>query len=115
MTKELDPMCFKGFPMAITKDGCLIPCCYCDVPETMNDPDFKKLLAVSKIDNYDSIQEILENEEWKEFEENLKNDIGPHSCWNTCSKNTIIRQNNVIDPITKKEKIIETGTYYKGK
>jgi len=115
MTKKLDPMCFKGFPMAITKDGYLIPCCYCDVPETMNDLEFKKLLSVSKIDDYNTIEEILENDEWLAFENNLKNNIGPHSCWNTCSTGVDIRQNNAVDPETKEVKVVRTDNFYEGK
>ena len=87
--KELDPICFKGrIGMAITNNGELIPCCRLDDGRARyNDPEFQKLLAVSKISDYDSIDDILETKEWKLFYENLRNHIGPKPCWRTCGKN----------------------------
>lgn len=85
---KLDPLCFKDrIAFAVTNRGHLIPCCRCDDPLTMNDPEFQKLLAVSKISDYNSIEEILVTKEWKEFEENLRNHKGPHACFHTCRKN----------------------------
>jgi len=84
----LDPLCLKGkIAMAITNRGELIPCCRCDDPHTTNDTEFQKLLKVSKISDYDSIDEILKTKEWKRFKKNLENNIGPKACWETCRKN----------------------------
>ena len=63
--KKLDPACFKGYLMAITNQGYVIPCCWCDTPRTLNDPEFKKLLRVSNINFYDDLEEMFNNEEWK--------------------------------------------------
>lgn len=107
---KLDPQCFKGFPMAITNKGYLIPCCYCDDPKTMNDPEFQKLLAVSKISDNDNLEQIIFNKQWKRFEKNLRRHQGPHACMNTCKvredKNNIIRKDVHIDPNSKQ--IIKT-------
>tara|TARA_B100000424_G_scaffold67817_2_gene50280 strand:- start:10901 stop:11245 length:345 start_codon:yes stop_codon:yes gene_type:complete len=82
--KKLDPACFKGYLMAITNQGYVIPCCWCDTPRTLNDPEFKKLLRVSNINFYDDLEEMFNNEEWKNFYENLKQHKGPPACMNNC-------------------------------
>jgi len=99
MTKEikLDPICFRGtHMMAITNTGYLLPCCYCDHPSTLEDIEFKKLLAVSKIEDYETIDEILSKKEWIDFEENLRNHKGAPACIEVCrvreDKNNIIRK-----------------------
>lgn len=87
---ELDPQCFKGtIGLAITNRGQLIPCCRCDMPETMHDPEFKKLLEVSYIADYDSLDQILKTKHWKRFYKNLKRGIGVPACHFTCSKNKV--------------------------
>lgn len=84
---ELRPLCFEGtIAFAVTNRGHLIPCCRCDDPETMNDPEFQKLLAVSKIQDYESIDNILIKPEWIEFVKNLQQHRGPAACINTCRK-----------------------------
>lgn len=105
---ELDPMCLKGtIAMAITNRGELIPCCRCDDPHTIEDPEFQKLLAVSNISEYKSIEEILETSEWKKFAENLKNNVGPQACWYTCKKHKNqedIQTVSIVDTKNKKIK-----------
>lgn len=105
MEIKLDPQCFKGFPMAITNQGYLIPCCYCDHPTTMKDPEFQKLLAVSNINDYENLEDIINTKEWTDFEKNLKNHKGPRACIQTCqireNKDDIIRKDTHIDPKTK--------------
>ncbi len=82
---KLDPLCFKNeIALAVTNQGYLIPCCRCDVPSSMNDPEFKKLLAVSKISDVDDINEILLSEEWIQFYKNLINNKGLKACIDTC-------------------------------
>ena len=105
---QLDPMCLKNeVHVAITNRGELIPCCYLDTPNNNNyDSEFKKLLKVSKISDYDSIEEIYLTKEWLEFAENLRNNKGLGTCQIVCPKNRKTDVNNV----TRKEKV-----YYKGK
>ncbi len=100
MTVELKPKCFEDQQMAVTNRGHLIPCCYCDTQHTMNDLEFQKLLKVSKISDYNSIEEILNTNEWKEFYKNLQQNIGPRACQTVCAKNK-------KDPLNIKE--IEDG------
>tara|TARA_B100000085_G_C18547489_1_gene514506 strand:+ start:390 stop:731 length:342 start_codon:yes stop_codon:yes gene_type:complete len=85
MTIKLKPACFEGFPLAITNQGVLLPCCYCDDPHTTTDKEFKKLMAVSKLDDYDSIEQILATKQWKRFYKNLRRHVGPPACMTICS------------------------------
>ena len=104
---QLDPMCLKNeVHVAITNQGELIPCCYIDTPDNNLNSEYKKLLKVSKISDYDNIEEIYLNKEWLEFAENLKNHKGFKACQNICPKNRKTDINN----IARKEKV-----YYKGK
>ena len=104
---QLDPMCLKNeVQVAITNQGELIPCCYIDTPSNNLDPEYKKLLKVSKINDYDNIEEIYLTKEWIEFAENLRNHKGFSACRNICPKHRKIDINNVV----RKEKV-----YYKGK
>lgn len=81
----MKPMCFDKFAFGITNKGELLPCCHCDDPKTINDPDFKKLTEVSKLADYDKIEDIFKNKEWKEFYDLLIKDIPPcHACYQTC-------------------------------
>jgi len=83
--KYLMPKCFNGhLQAAITNRGHLIPCCYCDTKTNLSSPEMIKLLKVSKIEDYDSIEEILLTDEWLEFANNLASDKGPPACWNVC-------------------------------
>jgi hypothetical protein len=99
---KLDPICFKGFQMVVTNTGYLLPCCYCDDQWTLEDLEFKKLMTVSKIDEYDTLDEIVFSKEWKDFEENLINHKGPPACMSVCrvreDKNNIIRKDTWINP-----------------
>ena len=87
MEGELDPQCFKGtIGLAVTNRGQLIPCCRCDVPQVVNDPEFKKLLETSYIADYNDPMDIVQTKYWKRFYKNLKRNIGPICCYETCSK-----------------------------
>ena len=99
----LDPMCFYGdFPLSITNTGELIPCCYCDDPDTLNDPTFKKLLAVSNIKDYEHLEDIMNTKEWRKFAKRLTKHQGPPACINTCRRREdsedIIRKDTWINP-----------------
>ncbi len=87
---KMKPMCFEKFPFAMTNKGELLPCCYCDSTKNMNDPQFQPLLKVSKVSDYDKIDDIFETKEWKEFYELLTKDIPPCiACLKTCAVNSI--------------------------
>lgn len=101
---KLDPQCFKNnIAFAVTNRGELIPCCMCDDPPTINDPEFKKLLAVSKISDHNTIEDILRTKQWKKFYKNLKRHTGPAACWQTC------RSNKNINDI-QELRLIDTST-----
>lgn len=106
---KLDPKCFSEMPMAVTNDNLLLPCCFCDTPVNRTDPLMQDLLRVSKIKNYSSLDEIVETDEWIQFSENLKNNIGPVACKITCAvrdnQNDIVRKCTIIDPDTGEERI----------
>tara|TARA_B100000524_G_C23572111_1_gene342234 strand:+ start:46 stop:420 length:375 start_codon:yes stop_codon:yes gene_type:complete len=62
---------FQPMPLAIDNRGHLIPCCWCDHPKTTKAELYKPLYKVSKLEDYNSIDEILDTKEWKEFEDDL--------------------------------------------
>jgi hypothetical protein len=83
----LDPKCINGTTdMAVDNRGRLIPCCYCDVPGMTDDPEFAKLLEVSYLENYDSVEEILATKQWKRFFKRLKQNNGFPECNEACRK-----------------------------
>jgi len=86
--KKLEPKCLKGeIGMAITNRGELLPCCRCDDPKSYrNDESLWNLMQASKIDEFDTIDEILFLDEWQIFVENLKNHKGPICCFDLCEK-----------------------------
>lgn len=83
--KTLNPKCINNdIALAITNRGDVIPCCRCDDPLTMSDPEFQKLVKASNLDDHDSIDDIVNSEPWEEFYFNLKNNRGPKACWGMC-------------------------------
>jgi hypothetical protein len=102
---ELDPQCLKDeMQVAITNKGELIPCCYLDTQRNNLDPEYRKLLKVSKISDVNSIEEIYLTKEWQEFADNLRNHKGPYGCRITCPKK------RDIDNVVRKEKIYHKGS-----
>lgn len=88
MYMKLNPKCMNnGIQLAITNRGELIPCCRLDDPKTLQNPKVKKLTNVSNISDYETIDEILFQNEWLEFFENLQNDIAVEECFKTCGTN----------------------------
>lgn len=83
----IDPKCLDGrIPMFYSATGYMLPCCYCEKslrPE-VNDERIMKLL-VKKVSELDSIQELLETDEWKEFYDKLLTDP-PKVCRDHCKK-----------------------------
>lgn len=102
MKKPLYPRCCHNDPrdrmqLAITNLAELIPCCQLDNMSTREDPHVAKLLKVSKMDDYDSIEEILLTDEWLEFYDNLSKGIAPQRCYKICDGKPN-RIETIIDP-----------------
>ena len=86
--KTISPMCFSGeMNLAVDNRGRLLPCCHCDTPKMLSDPEFKKLVDNSHINDYDKIEDILDTEHWQAFHKSLENNRGPWACWDTCRAN----------------------------
>ena len=85
---EIDPKCLNGQQeaFAITNRGELIPCCWLDTGHQRKQEAYMKLVWASNIADYDSIEEILLQDEWIEFYENLKKGRGFSICHLVCKK-----------------------------
>jgi len=84
---ELDPLCFKdAIALAVSNQGVLLPCCRIDDPNTMDDPLMQDMLKASVIADNNKIEDILKSKQWKQFAEDLSNNIGPNACRYTCAK-----------------------------
>jgi len=105
MSHELDPKCLddRQPSFGLTNRGELIPCCWMDNQVNRHDEDYQKLLAVSKIEDYDSIDEILFTDEWIQFSKNISNGIGFISCHHVCKKRET--------PQHKRESLYEDGGF----
>ena len=101
---KLNPQCFRTLSMAVTNTGYLLPCCYCDDKCTFDDIEFQKLMSASKIDEHETLDEIVFSKEWKDFEENLRNHKGPPCCFQVCraNKDNVIRKDIWINTDTLK-------------
>lgn len=95
---ELDPLCLKpGMKqLAMTNRGQLMPCCHLESEYNLHDPRMIKLLDASSVYDH-SVEEILLSDEWIEFEDNLRNNIGPVACYLTCPKTSCERNATVIE------------------
>tara|TARA_E500000178_G_C16693461_1_gene604814 strand:+ start:212 stop:550 length:339 start_codon:yes stop_codon:yes gene_type:complete len=94
----LEPRCMpahgsieKRMQAAMTNRGELIPCCWMDQSSALEHPVMKEMLKVSKISDYNSIEDILLTKEWQDFarnlaEKNLKKVIP--TCITHCKKRT---------------------------
>ena len=77
---ELEPRCMppqdkdseRRQQVAVTNRGQLVPCCWMDQREVLRHPDMQKMLEVSNVADYDTIDEILLTDEWQEFAKNLE-------------------------------------------
>ncbi len=73
---ELEPRCMlqgneRRQQAAVTNRGHLIPCCWIDQKEELKHPTMQKMLAVSKINEVESIDQILLSEPWQKFAKDL--------------------------------------------
>jgi hypothetical protein len=85
---ELDPKCISGSQeaFAITNRGEVIPCCWLDTSIQRKDMDYGMLTLASNLDDYDSIDEILLQDEWVQFRNNLRQGKGFALCHHVCKK-----------------------------
>ncbi len=103
-----DPKCFKDQKLAITNRGELIPCCYLDSKCGMSDSEILKLLKVSKISDYEKIEDILNTPEWINFEKKLlrKNGPWPMACTYFCQvrpNDDFIKREEFFNPENSKK------------
>lgn len=118
--KKLNPKCIKrinltaedyaaGYDlqlkaMAITNQGCLIPCCYLDNRSSKSEIKLKELLKVSNINDYDDLNDITKTAEWKNWYNDLINDKSPSAmCLEICGTKTKGRTDVQIDTKTNKK------------
>lgn len=94
----LDPMCIKlvdGRPQqmfASTADGYILPCCWCDSLYTRNDIENLNLFDNNlKIENVNSIDEIVYSDTWKNFYKVITEDAdnAPACCKKKCSVDNV--------------------------
>lgn len=85
--RTLHPKCLESdAEFGNTSLGYLLPCCWWDQPNLF-ETDLKDLLKDKfKISNVESIDDILNSEEWLLFYNNLKNNIAPEHCFKMCGK-----------------------------
>lgn len=87
-TSELDPKCFdnRQEAFALTNRMEVIPCCWLDTQANRKNPEYQKLLLASRLQDYDSVEEIFMQEEWIEFRNNLIQGKGFPICHLVCKK-----------------------------
>ena len=76
--------------MAITNDGIVLPCCECDTRQSWKNqstPAFIQLVEKSNINNFNTINDIINQPIWKRFQNELLDDIGPDWCYEVCAVN----------------------------
>ena len=76
MPIDFEPKCMlqgndRRQQVAVTNRGHLIPCCWIDQTDELEHPTMQKMLAVSKISEVESIDEILLSEPWQKFAKDL--------------------------------------------
>ena len=74
---RFSPKCFphgkeRRQQVALTNKGELIPCCWLDQRDKLKHPTMVALLKVSKVDDYEKIEDIFKTNEWQEFAKNLE-------------------------------------------
>ena len=85
----LKPKCLNGdtsFGFSNSEGGYILPCCWCDQPKRIK--QFASLTQEKfKITNVDSIDSIVESDEWQEFFDMLINrpEKAPETCKKYCS------------------------------
>jgi len=103
---ELDPKCLNGGQeaFAITNRGEVIPCCWLDTSVQKKEVDYGMLALASNLDDYDSIEEILLQDEWVEFRNNLRQGKGFGICHLVCKKRDVPQHKRMTVLSNGKEK-----------
>ena len=71
--EEINPKCLDKKEIAYTATGYLLPCCWCDNPVGWQELQIKRLRQEHlKVKNNDTINDIVESDEWLDFFEELK-------------------------------------------
>ena len=92
-------------PLVSTNDGYILPCCWADNCQKVRTRDFSELTKEHlKIDNVDSIEEIIESNEWIEFFRVLTEEPenAPITCKEKCDSN---RPDQLKKEVTKDTKV----------
>ena len=98
------PKCLNKKEIAYTATGYLLPCCWLDKPTAWQEPQVKRLMKKHlKLENFDSVEEVVHTKEWKDFFEELKTNPAI-TCRNYCS--TPLHQ-----PINKARESFDRGYY----
>jgi len=83
ITNMIEPKCLQDKSLGYSNEGFILPCCWADydkyklIPQLVQDK--------FNLSNVNSIEEILNSEEWKNFFHNIKNNPLP-ICIKYCSK-----------------------------
>lgn len=81
-----------GHRLAYTSMDYILPCCWCDTVSSKPDMERFNLLSENlKVENNDSIEDIISSDEWVMFHEGLLEfpDLAPRVCKSKCSKNPL--------------------------
>lgn len=83
----IDPKCLKDNKFyGYNINGFILPCCWADQPERIK--EFSSLMKEKfKINNANSVDEIINSDEWKNFYSTLINnpEQAPNTCKQYCS------------------------------
>ena len=89
--RKLNPKCvLTKKSLALSNEGIVLPCCECDTKlqwEKYTTKLFIKLTELSNIEDFDSIEEVISQPVWKEFQDELLEDRGPEWCYQVCGVN----------------------------
>ena len=102
---------YISMPLAINNRGYILPCCWCDEKSVTTSERFKKIYNVSKLENFDTVEQLMGQPEWKEFENDLvrARDVGDNlnKINGVCIHHCKVRE--------KEDKIKVETTYRNGK
>ena len=102
---KFEPRCISGQSQAaVNNRGHLLPCCWTDEGWALEEPELKKIVKVSKISEYDDIEDILFTKEWIEFYSNLK---AEKNIATICRHHCTVREHD--DKLKREYFIDETG------
>ena len=114
---EMQPKCMiipeEVKMVAVTNRGHLLPCCWLDEQQTLNHPIMIELLKVSKINEHNSIEDILNSKVWLDFAKNLaENNMDKvlpsciHHCRKRDNKDKIKKETYFKDGEVKSKNIV---------